>query len=451
VDRIDQLAAGRDRVVDAARGGSIVLVAIGHWLVIDLRRTATGTFEGSDVLAHLVGLQVLTWVFQVMPVFFAAGGAVGFASWRRHRERGGAAAAWVSGRLWRLAWPTLPVIAFWTVVTQFGRHTLGLSPGLLDATRGIALVVWFLAIYTIVIALVPALEALCGRFGWRVPVALGVAAVAVDVGSFLAGYRSSTTPAWPWVNYLLVWATVTTAGRWWPATATRAAARIGAVTAAVALVALVLLTSLGPYPVAMVGVAGQARSNSTPPTVVLIVLAAVQIGLLLLARAPLERLLARPRVYGLVALVGARTMTIYLWHLLPVAVLALGLVLPGLWPAPAIGSAGWWAAKVGWVLLAGCLTIPVVWLAGRFERPPSVALATSPARVVAATQLLAFGWAALAIQGFHPTDLPGGVPVFALVPLAAAVAVLVRRGPERPAGSAATRPGTARGSAPVQG
>jgi hypothetical protein len=236
---------------------------------------------------------------------------------------------------------------------------------------------------------------------------------------------SSTTPSWVWVNYLTVWGAVTCLGRWWPDRPTPASRRAGLALATVAGAALVTVTGLGWYPVSMVSVAGEARSNSLPPTIALLSLALLQVGLLTLARPVLDRWLAHPRAYRAVAMLGARAMTIYLWQLLAVAVLTLGLVLPGVWPSSSIGSAAWWGLRLGWVASAAVVTVPVVLVAGRLERPPAVTLASASWRVLAAVVAAALGWAALAIDGFHPTSMPAGLPLPAIGGLAIAVALLV--------------------------
>ncbi len=418
-------AAGRDRVLDAARATAMLAVVLGHWLVLDLQRGADGALVATDVLARVPALQPLSWPFQVMPVFFFAGGAVGFRSWHRHAAAGATASAWVAARLWRLLWPTMLVTVFWVAVTQVGAHLLHVTPDVLDATRGIALVIWFLAAYAVVIALVPALDAGCRRVGIVVPIGLAAAAVVVDGLAAATGYQSSARPSWVWVNYLTVWGVVVCLGRWWPATPRPRDRRRGLALAFGAGVVLVTVTTLGWYPVSMVGVTGVARSNTLPPTVALLALALVQVGLLVAARPVLDRWLASPRVYAVVAGVGARAMTVYLWHLLAVAVLAVVAVLPGWWPASAIGSWRWWGLRLGWVVLAATLTVPVVLLVGRLERPPAVPLATARARVVPAVVLAVVGWAALAIVGFHPAGMPAGLPLLAIAALAVSATLLV--------------------------
>lgn len=404
----------------------MLAVAVGHWLVAEPILTADGLVV-RDVLSELPGAAHLTWVFQVIPLFMVAGFAAGVPSWRRHRERGGTAGSWVGQRAWRLLWPTLPVVAFWTVLTQVGDHVLGVDDSLLAATRGIGLVLWFLAIYVLLMALLPGLDALADRVG-TVPLMLAfvVPALAVDVVAAQLGYVSSTEPSWVWINYLLWWAPVGLAGRWWPHSHEARARRVAAGAAVGALALLVVVTTAGWYPVAMVGVTGQARSNSVPPTLGLVLLAAFQTGVLFAVAEPLRRRLADPRWYLPVALTGSRAMTIYLWHLLAPVVLTLAVVLPGVWSAPAVGTAGWWGLRLGWVGLNTVILVPVVLLLGRLERPPTRwEVTASPGRAAVAVALCVVGWAAIAIAGLHVPALPAAIPMVPLIALGGAAITLV--------------------------
>lgn len=426
---IDELAVGRDRALDAARALAMLAVAVGHWLVAEPVVTAGG-LQIRDVLADLPAAAHLTWIFQVIPLFMVAGFAAGVPSWHRHRDRGGTAGGWVASRVWRLLWPTLPVVAFWTVLTQIGDHVLGLDDSLLAATRGIGLVLWFLAIYVLLMALLPALDRLADRYGTlRVILWFAVPALLVDIVAARLGYVSSTEPSWVWINYLLWWAPVGLAGRWWPSSSSRDARRVGATVAAVAVALLVLVTATGWYPVAMVGVTGQARSNSLPPTLALALLSAAQVGALYAVAEPLRRRLASPRWYLPVAVAGSRAMTLYLWHLVGPVVVTLVLVLPGLWPAPEVGTAAWWAARTAWVGVNAVIVAPVVWALGRFERPPTrLTVTDSMGRAATAVGLCLVGWAAVAITGLHVPAWPGAVPWVQVVSLGVAALVLTPRG-----------------------
>jgi len=121
-------------------------------------------------------------------------------------------------------------------------------------------------------------------------------------------------------------------------------------------------------------------------------------------------------------------MTIYLWHLMAPVIATLALVLPGLWPAPEVGTTSWWSWRLAWVALNAVLTVPVVLLLARFERPPQrVVLTTSSIRVAFGVALCLVGWATVAIVGLHVPAWPAALPWIQLVALVLAGAALVRQ------------------------
>jgi hypothetical protein len=85
-----------------------------------------------------------------------------------------------------------------------------------------------------------------------------------------------------------------------------------------------------------------------------------QVGIALLAAPAVRRWLERERVWRGVGRLGSLSMTLYLWHMLPVLVVAAAFYLPGLAPRPAFGSAAWWAWRVPWVLVLGAVLAGVV-------------------------------------------------------------------------------------------
>ena len=73
--------ATRDRAIDVVRIVSLVGVVLGHTIM------ATSTlrddvFIWSNLLTVSPVFQALTWVFQIMPLFFFAGAAACVTSWR---------------------------------------------------------------------------------------------------------------------------------------------------------------------------------------------------------------------------------------------------------------------------------------------------------------------------------------------------------------------------------
>ncbi|MER5828576.1 acyltransferase family protein, partial [Streptomyces mirabilis] len=64
----------RDRYVDFLRAWAIGLVVLGHWLITALVREPGGEIRAPELLATVPWTQWLTLGFQIMPLFFLAGG-----------------------------------------------------------------------------------------------------------------------------------------------------------------------------------------------------------------------------------------------------------------------------------------------------------------------------------------------------------------------------------------
>jgi fucose 4-O-acetylase-like acetyltransferase len=362
-------APDRNRYADLLRVLAIGLVVLGHWLLTSISFRG-GQLTGIDAMASISWSGWGTLVFQVMPVFFLVGGYANALSWTRHRAASATWtdwatwAGWVRHRAIRLLRPTTVYVAV-VVVAVAAARLAGADPNeLAQAGWGVALQLWFLPVYLLLIALTPALHAAHRRWGLAVPAVatLGVAAVdAVILGTRLTGFG--------YANYLLVWGTIHQWGfAWQDGTLTRSRWRPVLLAAAGAAL-LGGLLAWSPFPVNMVGTTGGGVNNTVPPSVALLAFAAVQAGLLLAAEPAGSRLLAGPRLWPRVSWLNDRVLTVYLWHMTPVVVAAVALYPTGILAQPAIGSAGWWALRPAWIGLLAVILIPeAVWLA-RFERP----------------------------------------------------------------------------------
>ncbi|MDX3249510.1 acyltransferase family protein, partial [Streptomyces sp. ME18-1-4] len=79
---------GRDRYVDFLRAWAILLVVLGHWVITGLVRHPDGAIGAPELLATVPWTQWLTLGFQIMPLFFLAGGYAAGGSWSRARAGG---------------------------------------------------------------------------------------------------------------------------------------------------------------------------------------------------------------------------------------------------------------------------------------------------------------------------------------------------------------------------
>jgi len=388
----------RYRYADLLRAVSIGVVVIGHWLLAVVT-TTDGALTGENALALSPGLHRLTWLLQVMPLFFLVGGYANAAS----LERGAADyGAWLRSRVSRLVYPTLWFAGAWSVLAAALSLTDMPGTSLALAAQLVAVPLWFLAVYLVVVALAPIALAAHRRFGLAAPVALAVGVLVVDV--LRLGFD---LPLVGWLNFPLVWLLPHQLGVAWRA-GDLDLPRLPAVLAVGGLVAVGVLTTFGPYPVSMVGVPGAELSNNAPPSLALAALTVWHTGLALVLRRPAERWLQRPRVWTVVVAASGVAMTVFLWHLTAMVLFA-GLALPAGYPQPEHGTLAYWLLRPVWIAALLVTLAPIVALLARVERPrrSSGERSTPSARVVVGVVAAAAGMALLATHGFRTADLLG--------------------------------------------
>ncbi len=394
LEMAEQTPPERNRYVDFLRAASICAVVLGHWLVATAQRTDDGFLIG-NVLSIQPPTRWLTWIFQVMPVFFMVGGFANGVSWRSAMAKGRTYTEWLGVRMQRLVGPMVPLILFWGVAAGLA-FAFGESVAVIRNGTQMALIpLWFLAVYVMVVALTPLSHGLWQRFGLGSFVGMAAIACVVDFLVFGRGLG-----AVGWSNYLFVWMAVHQLGYAWDDPALAGTGRRLAL-AALGLAALLWMTRLGPYPLSLVGVPGEPISNTTPPKLPLLALALFHGGLLLAVEKPFRRWLEGRRPWAATILVNGMIMTVYLWHLAPM-VLIVGI---GFWTGwgflTAPGSAAWWGMRALWIPGLLLALQPFLRLFNRFERAVPRPAALSRARLAAGAVLVTAGLAYLALDGVH--------------------------------------------------
>ena len=347
VERVVVATEGRDRVLDSVKAGALVLVVVGHSLAWHVTPTGTAT----NILEVAPAMSVLTWLFQILPLFFAAGAVSNAASFRRHGTDG-----FLRIRTLRLTTPVVMYTLVWTVVLL---PIVGWAAIALGVGQFLAQLLWFAGVYLIVVAAVP----LTVRWTSRPFVTIGLWAIVVviiDVQRVAGGPTAIS-----WLNLILVWGLLHQIGYYLPRL--RDTARPVLVAgAAVAFASAVAMAIVGRYSRSLISVGADPRlSHLAPQSIVLLLYGSAQILLLAALWPALRRLLTRDRLWTAVAVVGARGMGIYLWHI-PLVTLAVGLTLvSGLRPDPL--SPTWWVLHVAVVIVV----LPGAWwlagVAGRGE------------------------------------------------------------------------------------
>ncbi|MGB3379540.1 MAG: acyltransferase [Allopontixanthobacter sediminis] len=352
----------RNRYVDFLRALSILAVVVGHWLVA-APYIEDGAVQGGHLLGILPWTQWLTWGFQVMPLFFLVGGFSNGVSWSANRRQSSTYAHWFTSRFRRLIYPVLPLFLIWTVIAAFGT-ALGVERQIVALAAQLALIpVWFLSVYIMVTAAVPLTHAAWKRWGLGSFFALVAGAVAVDIATFQFG-----VPQVKFANFAFVWLAVHQLGYAWGEGYFARPARAFA-WGLTGLAALLALVFIGPYPVAMIGVPGEAITNSMPPTLALLALGIMQTGFALALEPQARRMLANIHSWTGVVLINGMIMTIYLWHLTAfVLVMVAAYLLGGVGLEVAPGSGAWWLARPVWFALYIAVTLPLVMIFARFEQ-----------------------------------------------------------------------------------
>ena len=391
----DRTLPSRNRYVDFLRAMSMLVVTVGHWLAAAPYFDANGALTSSHILTVVPWTAWLTWILQVMPIFFMVGGYANGISWRAARRDGRSYAAWLEGRLRRLVWPILPLLAVWVAIVAV-EYARGVRPELIRYGSQVAFIpIWFLAVYIMIMLLVPVLGAAWTRLGMKAFWTLTAAAVAVDVIYFAGGI------GWlGFANYLFVWAAIFLLGYAW-LDERFSDGRMLLLYVGFAFVTLLLLVHAAPYPVSMIGIPEDPISNTTPPKAILIPLAVMQAGLLLAVEAPARRWLAGRVVWTATVAVNANIMTLFIWHLTATTLVVLAAYLAGgigLRLDP--GSAEWWWTRLPWLLANAIALAPLVGVFGHFERPRASESPPTPAwRNVVGALMTCAGLALLAGQG----------------------------------------------------
>lgn len=392
---------GRLWWVDAVRAGSLAVVVLGHFLIALVRVTDADGLQVGALLDEASWSHPLTWALQVMACFFAVGGVVaaGRAPITSTREW----AAWLTGRVRGLVGPTLPLLALWVLAAPLLSATFG-ADVVGTASQAALVPLWFLAVYLLIQAITPLWVHAVERHGVVRPLVALLVGVALVDAAHLAG-----VPFIGFANFVLVWSIPTVLG----IAVGQGRVSVGTLgrLAVLALAGALLLIPLLGYTVPVVGVTGTARSNNSPPSL-LLALHGLAYASLTLAVAPrAERVLAATaRRRSVLAAAGRWSMGVYLWHMTGLVVMvALSLVttIPGVDALLAVEplTTGWWMTRPAFMAAALVptvalilLTTPLVGAIARLlDRP-----ALGPVAVGLATLAWSVGLAVLITSGVTP-------------------------------------------------
>ncbi len=417
-----QTPDSRNRYVDFLRAVSILVVITGHWLIVALHYQ-DGSLTLGDMLVIQPDMQWLTWVFQVMPVFFIVGGYANAVSLESAHRRKIDYAGWLAVRLNRLVRPLLALLVGWALLAAI-LYFSGVSGDVTQLASRTALIpTWFLAIYIMVVVIAPATYIAWKRWGFASFWALVATGGLVDIAFFSADLQWAG-----WSNYFWIWLSVHHLGYAWRD------GRMGGpalllTCSMLGLLILGLLVFKGPYPLAMVGSPDEALSNSMPPKITLLILGIAQFGLLLALEGPMRRMLSSIRIWAATVLINSMIMTLYLWHLtVMVLIVALAYLAGGIGLTFEPGSADWWLSRPVWITVLYMALLPIALLLSSLERRARATNVAVPSAVrqVGGAVILCLGIALLARFGFGSAPLPRlDIAAFLMVASGAAISGLL--------------------------
>lgn len=300
--------ADRDRAVDVARLAALVVVMFGHCALLLATIDGTGLRIG-NLLGEIPAIAPITWIVQVMPLFFLAGGAAGAYGWHPGSSWG----TWLVKRAQRLCRPVFWYLAAWSVGVLVTYQLLGADSAIRIGRECVALL-WFLGVYLVVLAFVPALTRMStGRTVAVAVVALIATSAAFDALRFAVG-----EPIAGVANFVIVWLIPMVIG---VAYARHLIGpRVALVAAVSAFAAQLVLAAVGPYEVSLVVTGTERVSNVSPPTLLLALHCTWMSFLFVAAAKAIGKWAEWPRVWYVVATGNGGAMTLYLWHIPAIAV-----------------------------------------------------------------------------------------------------------------------------------
>ena len=386
-------SAARDHASDLVRAVCIAGVVTLHALMVGVTVSSDGpVFANAGETG--TWLIPVSWLLQVMPLFFVIGGFTGRRSLQQVRRRGGSGTGFAASRVHRLVVPS--IIAVGGVgVLLLAAAVAGMDPALIDiAGYRFGQPLWFLGVFLLCQGLLPVFMRWHERHPLLTVTALALAALAVDVVRDASGITGIG-----FANLLFVWLAMQRLGFF------LADGRIDALPRRTRILAALLAAGL------LVGsFAGGFHSpdlvaNINPPTTALILVGIIHTAAFSLLREKLGLLAARRGIRAVITFISNRSMTIYLWHM-PVLLALAGMTaavaqLTQLAP-PAPDTPMWWATRPLWLLATVAGTAAVSVALARLERVRPNIDSPSPARVSASVATAAGAVCAVLIMGFSP-------------------------------------------------
>ncbi|MGV8969940.1 MAG: acyltransferase family protein [Microbacteriaceae bacterium] len=405
----------RDSAVDLVKAVCLIVVVGLHAMMAGITvgedgLAITNALEGHPIFAWA------TWAVQIMPLFFLLGGFSSMTQWRRMKSHGASAGEYIRQRVYRLAHPALLPLAL--IIGCLAAVAIAGVPNEVVSQVGfrIGQPLWFLAVYLGCAGFIPLMATLHERAPKRTLFGLLASAIAID--TLVAALALPVLGAF---NFLFVWLFVQQLGFWYADGWFLRRNRL--------LLFGMFLTSFGVlvFLTVVIGYSTDMYVNLNPPTICILVLGVGQIALFSWAHPYLQKLSAFPSLSGAARAVNSNSMTIYLWHV-PVVVIVALTMLNANFPLPEPLSDLWWQTRPLFFAAIAVGLIPVVLLVAMYDRTRKKddESATPPWLAAIKVFLAVVGVGFILVVGVTP--VPAAAIGLALIYLAVRLQVLKRTG-----------------------
>ena len=353
--------ADRNRAIDLYRALAMLAVSIGHWAAIVMSTDADGDLVTGNALEFAPSMSWITWILQVMPLFFVVGGFSSAMSLDSHNGRGGRPQDWVAARLRRMLAPTITLAAVWLVGLAVATAAGAGAYAAAGATAA-AIPLWFLANYTIDTAIAPyVLPAFRERPGL-------VVGATLTVFGLIELARFADVPYLPQVNWVIGWLLFQMAGFAWRDGLLPTGRAMGAVAAGLWTAAVAAVT-LGPWPTAMVHFPGLENSPTHPPTIALLLFGAAYSATAIAVAPRISSWLASHKgAWSAVVAANGVALSVYLWHFTAAVIAGAAFFAAGWLPTADVGTTAWWMQKLPLMGASAVILAAIVAMVSGTER-----------------------------------------------------------------------------------
>ena len=348
----------------------------------------------------------LTWLLQLVPLFFLAGGHSNLLAWRAARATGDGYGTYLVGQIGWLIRPVLAFVIAWLIIPLSLEMLQAPDEAVTAFSRLIVQPLWLLGLYLVVVAVTPVMHGLHQRLPVVTPLVLLAGVVGLSlVGGSVAAHAGGVLVALLFGQLAFHYAdgTLWRLPRW-----------VLFVGAGTAFAGLVLVTTLGNQPLLQLA-EPTGYAAFAPSLAGVLLIGIVQLCLVSLPREPGLRAIATSGPARAVAVVRAAPMTVYLVYLCAM------LVVEGVAGVASAGGGLGWLAEPRTVFALGLIALPTLLAFLWFERRRSTSVApvvSSPtedpieepsprswANTLAASLGVIYG--ALGVLGFAVTGLTG--------------------------------------------